>query len=1435
TGNSYNWSVPNSPPTRTNCLIKVRDYNVSCKSDQSDANFTVTHPGPILLTPNGGESMYSGTTYNITWNSSTFYSTVNLYYSVDSGSTWTNIITSTANDGTHTWTVPNANSTRCLVKAANSADVNIFDISNAVFTIKPAVTILTPNGNNGVTIWGGCTVTSITFDRSPAWTNYKIEYSTNNGSTWNLITSSFTTTANPATYNWNIPNISSTQVLVRVTPTLATTYYDQSDAVFTVTQPVTIIQPNFGGTMVSGSTYNISWSSDGISNIYNIYYSTNGGSTWNTIIIGYNTSTNIYPWTVPAISSTNCLIKVVDNLNSCKEDISDLPFTITNTTPPITIISPNGINDTLSGCSTKTITWTDSPTLNTYDLHYSLNSGATWNVIAVGYATTSHSYDWIVPNTINSNTVLLRVRSNSTTTIYDWTDAFFSIRNGNLDATPSDTSLCSGLPVQLNATGGTNYSWSPSTGLSATNISNPVATPASSQEYIVTSNNGGCILRDTVSIGITTNGTLASVAISVSPNDTICTGTSVTFTATPSNGGTTPSYQWKVNGSNVGTNSTTFTSSTLNNSDVVTCVMTSNLPCVAGSPATSNSVTMTVSPNVTPSVTVSANPGTTICSGTNVTFTATPTNGGTTPSYQWLLNGAPIGTNSSTFSNSGLTNGNTIACVLTSNESCLTSSTATSSNTTMTVNSIPNQPGTISGTTTICAGTTNTYSIASVAGATSYTWTLPGGWTGTSTSTSISTTANTTSGTISVTANNGCGNSAAQTIAISVNQIPAQPTSISGTTTICSGTSNTYSISPVAGATSYTWSTPSGWTGTSTTETITATASSTSGNITVTANNTCGNSTSQQVAITVNTIPSTPGTISGSNVVCQTSTNTYSVAPVAGATSYTWTLPAGWSGTSTSTSISATAGTTGGTITVTANNTCGNSSAQSFAVTTNAIPAQPTAITGNTDVCENATESYSILTVPGATSYTWTLPGGWSGASTSTNISATAGTIGGTISVTANNTCGNSIPQTLSINMNSVPSQPGPISGNSTVCEGSNQTYSISPVSNANSYVWTYPSGWISSGTTETSNATAGANSGTITVAAQNACGTGSSQTFTVTVNQLPPAPTSISGNLTVCETAIETYSIAPVSGATSYVWTVPSGWSGTSITETISTTVGSPDGDITVAAINGCGTGATATLAVVSTTTPAQPAPISGITEICGNGSLISFATTDDVNVDDYTWTLPTGWTGSSFDFNITATNSDSSGIISVVGSNVCGTSIPQTLNFTVHPIPVVTFASLPVVCSNSAPFTLTGGSPAGGIYSGNGVSNDTIFDPFVAGTGTHTITYTYNDGNCFSDATTSIQVDLCTGINASINNYEVSIYPNPFNENTTMVLGNSIDLNGITIKITDVLGKEVINFTNLHSHTVLINRNGLDEGVYFYSIFTNETIINQGKLIIE
>ena len=236
-----------------------------------------------------------------------------------------------------------------------------------------------------------------------------------------------------------------------------------------------------------------------------------------------------------------------------------------------------------------------------------------------------------------------------------------------------------------------SYSWTSNpAGFTSTAIN---ITSLTARTYNLTTSLKGC--TNTGSWVVTSNNpTLtASVSIAASPSGAICSGTPVTFTATPTDGGTAPSYQWKKNGTNVGTG-TTYSSSTLANNDVVTCVMISNAsPCLTGSPATSNPITMTVNPNLPASVSIVASPSGAICSGTPVTFTATPTYGGAAPVYQWYKGTTAIsGATNSTYTSNALANSDVITVQMTSNATCATGSPATSGPITMTVNSKPSAP-----------------------------------------------------------------------------------------------------------------------------------------------------------------------------------------------------------------------------------------------------------------------------------------------------------------------------------------------------------------------------------------------------------------------------------------------------------------------------------------------------------------------------------------------------------------------------------------------------------------------------------------------------------------------------------------------------------------------------------------------------------------------
>ncbi|TAL41339.1 MAG: gliding motility-associated C-terminal domain-containing protein, partial [Chitinophagaceae bacterium] len=162
-----------------------------------------------------------------------------------------------------------------------------------------------------------------------------------------------------------------------------------------------------------------------------------------------------------------------------------------------------------------------------------------------------------------------------------------------------------------------------------------------------------------------------------------------TFTATPTNGGTAPVYQWMINGVNVaGQTTSTFTTSSLANGDAITVMMTSNDPCANPTSTASNPITISTS-FVTPSVSITSS-STSVCKGRPVTFTTTATNGGTAPLYQWMINGVNVaGQTSSTLTTSTLSSGDMVTVMMTSNDPCAIPATASSNPVTVTFNVAP--------------------------------------------------------------------------------------------------------------------------------------------------------------------------------------------------------------------------------------------------------------------------------------------------------------------------------------------------------------------------------------------------------------------------------------------------------------------------------------------------------------------------------------------------------------------------------------------------------------------------------------------------------------------------------------------------------------------------------------------------------------------------
>jgi len=279
----------------------------------------------------------------------------------------------------------------------------------------------------------------------------------------------------------------------------------------------------------------------------------------------------------------------------------------------------------------------------------------------------------------------------------------------------------------------------------------------------------------------------------------ICAGSSVTFTAVVTGAGANPVFQWQVNGINAGTNSSSFTTSLLNNNDQVKVILTSNDPCVSNTTVSSNIITMNVNTAFIPSVTI-ATGNTTLCEGTSTVFTATIINGGNTPSFQWQVNGINAGTNNNSFTTNSLTNNALVKVTLTSSFTCAAPASVTSNIITMTVN--PKPVANAGNDVAICAGSSTQLNGS---GGTSYSWSPVTGLNSAVIATPVATPAATTAYVLTVANNSNC--TAKDTVVITVQPVVASPTVTITTpaSAICMGTTVTFTASAINGGTNPTY------------------------------------------------------------------------------------------------------------------------------------------------------------------------------------------------------------------------------------------------------------------------------------------------------------------------------------------------------------------------------------------------------------------------------------------------------------------------------------------------------------------------------------------------------------------------------------------------------------------------------------------------------
>ena len=793
---------------------------------------------------------------------------------------------------------------------------------------------------------------------------------------------------------------------------------------------------------------------------------------------------------------------------------------------------------------------------------------------------------------------------------------------GSITGTSAVCAGANGVAYSIAAvTNATSYTWSlPSgftiaSGANSNAITADISASAISGNITVTPSNSCGSGSASPNYAVTVNPILpVSVTVASSANP-VCSGTSVTFTASPVNGGAAPAYQWKVNGTNVGTSAATY-AYTPSNNDVVSCVLISSETCITGSPATSNAITMTVNALQPVSVTIEAS-ATSVCAGTSVTFTASPTNGGSDPVYQWKVNGTNVGTSAATYAYVPVNN-DVITCVLTSNAApCATGSPATSNAVTMTVNPILPVSVTIaSSATTVCAGTSVSYTAAPVNGgaAPAYQWKVNGINVGTNAATYSYAPINNDMITCVLTSNSApCATGSPATsnaITMVVNPIlPVSVTIASSATTVCSGTSVTFTASPTNGGASpvYQWKVNGTNVGSGTATYAYVPVNNDVITCVLISSETCATgspATSNAITMTVN--PNLPVSVSiaaSTNPVCSGTSVTLTASPINGGTTpiYQWKVNGTDVGTNTTTYAYVPVNNDVITCILTSNAApCATGSPATSNALTMVVNQLPVATAANNGpLCEGLT--LNLLGTPdGMASYSWTGPNGFTSTQQNPTITNVTAAAAGVYSLIVTNSSGcTSLAVTTTVVINANPTATA--SNNGPMCEDLTLNLYGQP-SGAASYQWTGPNGFTSNVQNPTiANVTAAA-AGQYVLIVSNASGCQSVGNTSVTIFAKPA--TTATNNGPLCVGTILNLLGGPA-GMTSYAWTGPNGFTSIVQNPTIASVTAVNAGVFTLLVTNSTGCSASANTTVVVNPVPEAPA----ITQV---GYILTSSATD-------------------------------------------------------------------------------------------------------------------------------------------------------------------------------------------------------------------------------
>lgn len=295
------------------------------------------------------------------------------------------------------------------------------------------------------------------------------------------------------------------------------------------------------------------------------------------------------------------------------------------------------------------------------------------------------------------------------------------------------------------------------------------------------------------------------------------------------------------------------------------------------------------------------------------------------------------------------------------------------------------------------------------------------------------------------------------------------------------------------------------------------------------------------------------------------------------------------------------------------------------------------------------------------------------------------------------------------------------LSSTGDICQGDSVQLQAS---GALTYTWTPSTGL--SGTTGSTVIAAPASTTTYTVTGIDGSGCQDSKTLTIIVNALPLVTLSSFQSICINE-GVYTLSGGNPAGGTYFGTGVSSG-----ILDPVVAGPGNTEIFYTYTDIHGCIDTASRNIQIKNS----PNVTLSSFSGVCIDAT--PFALTGGSPVGgDYSGTAVNG---NGF-FNPATAGVGSFTITYIYSANGCSDTATSPL--TVNALPVVAFSNLSSTCLNTPAFTLTGGTPAGGTYSGTAVSGNE-FTPATAGVGTYVITYNYTNANgCSASDTSAIHVN--------------------------------------------------------------------------------------------